>query len=160
MDDYTAHEVAGVIAPPPLIYAAGLILGLLLGRMRPAALLPPRARGPRRAAGTALIAAGSGLGGWAVWTMARAGTGPNPRHPATALVVDGPFRYSRNPIYLSLTAIYLGITLLRNTLWPLLLLPAVLAVIRRGVIEREERYLLSRFGESYRAYQARVRRWV
>jgi len=160
MDDYTAHEVAGVIAPPPLIYAAGFGLGFLLDRMRPAALLPARTRGPRRAAGGALIAAGAGMSAWAVRTMVRAGTGPNPRHPATALVVDGPFQYTRNPLYLSLTAIYLGIALLRNALWPVLMLPAVLAVIRRGVIEREERYLLSRFGESYRAYQARVRRWV
>lgn len=160
MDDYEAHEIPGVIAPPPLIYLAGLGLGLLVGRVWPASLLPGGVGGARRTAGAGLVAGGIGLALWAVRTMVQAGTGPDPRHPSTALVVEGPYRYSRNPIYLAMTAVYLGITLLRNTLGPLLLLPAVLAVVRRGVIEREERYLLSRFGEAYRAYQSRVRRWL
>ncbi|MDI3340060.1 MAG: methyltransferase [Sphaerobacter sp.] len=160
MDDYQMHEVPGVIAPPPLVYAAGLGLGLLLDRARPAALRPALPRPVWRLTGAAFVAGGLGLGGWAIRTMQRAGTGPDPRHPATALVVDGPFRYSRNPIYAAMTAVYLGLTLLRQTLWPLLLLPALLVLIQRGVVEREERYLLARFGEAYRAYQARVRRWL
>ena len=92
--------------------------------------------------------------------MRRAGTNVNPRDPTTAIVVEGPFRFSRNPLYLSLILAYLGITLLVNALWPLLLLPPLLVVLHWGVIAREERYLEAKFGESYRVYKARVRRWL
>ena len=80
--------------------------------------------------------------------------------PVSSLVQDGPFRYSRNPGYLSLTMIYAGIAVLRNALWAILLLPLVLYVMQREVIEREERYLEGTFGEEYLAYKRRVRRWV
>ncbi len=80
--------------------------------------------------------------------------------PVSSLVQDGPFRYSRNPGYLSLAMIYAGIAILRNALWAILLMPLVLYVIQREVIEREERYLERTFGEEYLAYKRRVRRWV
>jgi protein-S-isoprenylcysteine O-methyltransferase Ste14 len=80
--------------------------------------------------------------------------------PVSSLVEDGPFRYSRNPGYLSLTMLYTGIAILRNALWAILLLPLVLYVMKREVIEREERYLQRTFGEEYLAYKRRVRRWV
>jgi protein-S-isoprenylcysteine O-methyltransferase Ste14 len=80
--------------------------------------------------------------------------------PVSSLVQDGPFRYSRNPGYLSLTMLYAGIAILRNALWAILLVPLVLYVIQREVIEREERYLQRTFGEEYLAYKRRVRRWV
>jgi protein-S-isoprenylcysteine O-methyltransferase Ste14 len=73
---------------------------------------------------------------------------------------EGPFRYSRNPAYLSLAMIYAGIAVLRNSLWTILLLPLVVYVIQREVIGREERYLERALGEEYLAYKARVRRWV
>jgi protein-S-isoprenylcysteine O-methyltransferase Ste14 len=92
--------------------------------------------------------------------MHRVGSDPNPYKPATALAVHGPYRYTRNPMYLAMTIFYLGLTLLVNTLWPLVLLPAVLLVVQRGVINREERYLERTFGDAYRAYKARVRRWL
>jgi protein-S-isoprenylcysteine O-methyltransferase Ste14 len=76
------------------------------------------------------------------------------------LVTDGPFRYTRNPAYLAFAVIYVGIASVANALWAILLLPATLFVIRRGVIEREERYLEREFGEEYLSYKARVRRWV
>ncbi|MFI5210728.1 MAG: methyltransferase family protein, partial [Gemmatimonadales bacterium] len=69
-------------------------------------------------------------------------------------------RFSRNPMYVGMTLLYLGIALWANSLWPLLLLPAVLVVMRRGVIAREEAYLERRFGDEYRSYRARVRRWL
>jgi protein-S-isoprenylcysteine O-methyltransferase Ste14 len=78
----------------------------------------------------------------------------------SSLVQAGPFRYSRNPGYLSLTMLYAGTAILRNALWAILLLPLVLCVIQREVIEREERYLERIFGEEYLAYKRRVRRWV
>ena len=80
--------------------------------------------------------------------------------PVPRLTTEGPFSYSRNPSYLALAAIYAGIAVLRNSLWTMLLLPFVVYVIRREVIGREERYLERAFGEEYRAYRARVRRWI
>jgi protein-S-isoprenylcysteine O-methyltransferase Ste14 len=84
----------------------------------------------------------------------------SPYKPTSALVVDGPYRYSRNPIYLADALIYIGISVVIDTLWPILLLPIALAVLQQGVIAREERYLERKFGDQYRQYQASVRRWL
>ena len=92
--------------------------------------------------------------------MKRAGTNVRPDQPSLAIVTDGPFRFSRNPMYLATTGLYLGTTLLVNTPWPLVLLPPMLLILHWGVVRREERYLEAKFGEPYRAYKSRVRRWV
>jgi protein-S-isoprenylcysteine O-methyltransferase Ste14 len=92
--------------------------------------------------------------------MKRAGTNVDPREPTTTIVTGGPYRFTRNPLYLSMTLVYAGITALANALPAALLLPAVLAFMRRGVIEREERYLERKFGDEYMDYKARVRRWI
>ena len=92
--------------------------------------------------------------------MKRAGTNVRPDQPSLAIVTDGPFRFSRNPMYLATTGLYLGITLLVNTPWPLILLSPMLLVLHWGVVRREERYLEAKFGEPYRAYKSRVGRWV
>lgn len=147
----------GVIAPPPLIFAAALLIGLLIEKAAPAALLPGSLR---MALGIPLVGASFLLAMWAARTMHRAGTNIDPRKPATALVVTGPFRFTRNPLYLSLSLLYLGVTALVNALWPLVLIPVVLVVIRYGVIDREERYLERKFGQAYREYKATVRRWL
>jgi len=147
----------GVVAFPPLIYGLPWLVGLGLHLLFPVHLLPSAAA---HLAGAVLLGLAVGLAVWGRLAMARAGTDPNPMHPATALVVDGPFRFSRNPLYVSLTLFYIGLTLAVNALWPLVLLPAVLLVVRRGVVEREERYMERKFGDAYRAYRARVRRWV
>lgn len=159
-DQSADHDVAGVVAPPPLIFGGGLALGLLASLAKPARLLPPGLGIVRRPAGAALTVGGLAVGLWGVLTMFRHGTHPDPEHPVTALVTDGPFQYTRNPLYLSMTAMYLGITLLRNSRWNLLLLPALLAVVRRGAIEREEAYMERRFGAAYREYKARTPRWL
>jgi protein-S-isoprenylcysteine O-methyltransferase Ste14 len=152
--------VPNVIAPPPLIFGAAFALGQILQFIRPVPLLPQFATSLRRPAAGAMIAGGLAVGLWGFRTMQRAGTSADPYEPSTALVEDGPFQYSRNPLYLTLTAIYIGINLLRNNFWGLLLLPALLAVLQRGVIEREERYLHQRFGENYRDFTERVPRWL
>ena len=100
-----------------------------------------------------------GLGVWGSATMRRAGTNVRPDRPAIALVTGGPFRFSRNPLYLSLTTLYLGITLYFDALWLLIMLVPVLAFVHWRIVLREERYLEARFGDAYRAYKARVRRW-
>ncbi len=92
--------------------------------------------------------------------MVRARTHFETWRPTTAIVDSGPFGFTRNPIYLSFALAYVGVTLVRNALAPLLLLPVALGVIRRGVIEREERYLQRKFGAVYSDYHARVRRWL
>ena len=92
--------------------------------------------------------------------MQRAGTNVNPSLPATTLVISGPFRFSRNPMYLARTLLYLGLGFMANALSVLLTLLPLLVVIRYGVIEREEGYLEAKFGDAYRQYRTTVRRWV
>ncbi len=92
--------------------------------------------------------------------MHRAGTNVNPYKPTSGLVVNGPFRFTRNPIYLAFTLLYGGIAALVNALWAILLLPILLVIMRCGVIEREERYLEQKFGQEYLRYKERVRRWI
>ena len=91
--------------------------------------------------------------------MKQAGTNVNHLQPATSLVITGPFRFSRNPLYLSLTILFAGLSLVVNTLWGFIALVPVLVVLHFGVILREERYLEAKFGESYRQYRSQVRRW-
>ncbi len=154
-----------VVAPPPLIYAGFLVLGLLLNRRFPAPFLP---RGMERILGWPLLGSGMLLAGWFYRTLQRAGTPINPgagtptipEEPVSRLVTDGPFRYSRNPGYLSVAMSYAGVASLANALWAILLLPAALLVIQRAVIEREESYLERKFGAEYLRYQAHVRRWI
>jgi protein-S-isoprenylcysteine O-methyltransferase Ste14 len=92
--------------------------------------------------------------------MRRAGTNIRPDQPTLALVTDGAFRFSRNPLYLAAAGLYVGVALLVHALWPLVLLIPMLAVLQWGVVAREERYLEAKFGDAYRAYKARVRRWL
>jgi protein-S-isoprenylcysteine O-methyltransferase Ste14 len=110
--------------------------------------------------GAVLIAIAVWLSLWGVRVMHRAGTSEKTSLPTTALVTTGPFRYSRNPLYVSLTLAYLGIAVAAQSLWALALLIVVLAVVQRGVIDREERYLERRFGADYLRYKERVRRWI
>lgn len=146
-----------VIAAPPLIFLAGFLAGLLLQWLMPLHLV----------GGTVLkwigwlVALASGiLALWAFFTMRRAGTNINPHAPALAIVSNGPFQFTRNPLYLSLVLLNLGAALFFNVIWAVVtLIPAVLTV-HFGVILREERYLSSKFGQTYLDYRQRVRRWL
>ena len=151
------QDTAGVIGRPPLIYLVALVIGIALSVVVPTPILP---RGWGIAFGVTLIVIAVWLSGWGVREMRRSGTSESTSIPATALVTTGPFRFSRNPLYISLTLCYVGIALAARSLWSLLLLPVVLVIIHRGVIHREERYLERRFGEDYVRYKARVRRWL
>lgn len=158
-DDYAKDlpDNAGVIAPPPLIYVVPLLASLLAHKAAPRAFLP---RQMARAIGWALVAVASLTEVWFFRTMQRARTPMDPRRPVTTVVTSGPFRFSRNPSYVSFTLIYIGVSSLVNALWPILLLPGALFVVQKGVIEREERYLERKFGDEYTQYKARVRRWL
>src|ERR687897_1411085 len=143
--------------PPPLTYLLTLLLGLVLDRRFHVPFLPHRVV---RVLGWPLVGGGMALATWFIRTMRGADTTLDVNKPVSSLVQDGPFRYSRNPGYLSLVMLYAGIAILRNALWAFLLLPLVVYVIQRELIEREERYLERTFGEEYLAYKRKVRRWV
>jgi protein-S-isoprenylcysteine O-methyltransferase Ste14 len=150
----------GVIAPPPLIYAVALVAGLILHALYPVRLVRFFPRVVRLVLGCSFAGLALTIATFAIRAMRRAHTTVDPTQPTTALVVEGPFKLTRNPLYLSLTLLYTGITILVNTLWSMLLLPVALVVMRKGVIDREERYLERKFGEQYRQYKERVRRWI
>lgn len=145
------------LLPPPLVYALALGAAWWLEGRWP---LGFERHAFTRAFGWGLI--GLGLAGmfWALAAIWRRRTTVNPYKAASALVTTGPFAYSRNPIYVSDWLVYAGVTLLFASTWPLLLAPAVWWVMRYAVIAHEEAHLLARFGDDYRAYQARVRRWL
>jgi protein-S-isoprenylcysteine O-methyltransferase Ste14 len=147
----------GVIAPPPLIYLGGIVVGTLLERLW-------RWRLPTEAWGTVvgalLLIAAVGLFQFAVASFKHAQTSPKPHKPTTAIVTSGPFRYTRNPIYVAFTLAQVGIALSSRSGWILALVVPVLALVRYGVVAREERYLERKFGDEYVSYRARVRRWL
>ncbi len=157
MNNDSTQDNPGVIAPPPLIYAGALAIGLIMHWLFPMKFFP---RAGAHLLGRVSIGISGILALTAFLEMRRAGTHVDPTQPATTIVTRGPFRLTRNPLYLSLTLLYAGIALLVNSLWAIILLPGVLLLIRYGVINREERYLEQKFGEQYLRYKARVRRWI
>ena len=92
--------------------------------------------------------------------MTRAGTNVLPSKPALTIVTEGPFRFTRNPLYVANVFTYLGLTLISNSVWPLFFFAPMLGVLHWGIVRREERYLENKFGEPYRAYKSRVRRYL
>jgi protein-S-isoprenylcysteine O-methyltransferase Ste14 len=97
---------------------------------------------------------------WAVVTMTRAGTNVPTNRPSTTIVESGPYRLTRNPIYVGMFLGLIGLGLAFDNLWLLLVLVPFALVIRYGVVAREEAYLERKFGDAYRGYRARVRRWL
>lgn len=106
------------------------------------------------------LTVGLTLFAWTLWTFHRHHTTVNPYGGASTLCIDGPFRFSRNPIYLGDWLILIGASLLLNTLWPLAFAPLIWIMLRFGVIRYEEVHLEAKFGDAYRAYTKRVRRWI
>jgi protein-S-isoprenylcysteine O-methyltransferase Ste14 len=107
-----------------------------------------------------MVALGLATTLWGIATFANARTAIIPNQPASRLVSSGPYRYTRNPMYLGLSVAYLGGTLIVNSVWPLVVFPIVLGMLHSFVIAREERYLAAAFGAEYDAYRQRVRRWL
>jgi protein-S-isoprenylcysteine O-methyltransferase Ste14 len=151
-----------VDAPPvrayaPTVYAAGLGVGLLLHAVVPR----PLASGSLvRWVGVLLLTMGLGLVFWGRFTLDHAGTTASPYRPATRLVIRGPYRFSRNPMYLAMTICFLGVGLLINALWLTILVPVLALIVQEAIIKPEETHLVARFGPDYQAYRARVRRWL
>jgi protein-S-isoprenylcysteine O-methyltransferase Ste14 len=154
-----APDVAGVIALPPLIFLGFLAAAAVFEAVFPLPILSAHAF-PRYLAGVALAAAGFVMIVMGMRRFQAAGTNIPPNLPTTALVVDGIYRRTRNPLYLGLILIYLGLGVAAGSFWAIGLVVPLLWVINTGVIAREERYLERKFGDAYRAYKARVRRWI
>ncbi len=115
---------------------------------------------PSQNIGMIVVLAGFLLWVSAIRTLRKHGTAINPTKPTTRVVSDGPYRFSRNPMYLGLTLLYLGVAFLVTSLWAILLLVLVLGIINWHAIAREERYLEAKFGDEYRNYRHRVRKWL
>ena len=147
----------GVHVPPPLVYAAGLALGLWASAWMPSRWLPLAVA---RAAGWTLIACSPALVLPAFYRFFRARTTVRPDRAASSLVTSGPYRLTRNPMYVSLTLLYAGVATLYQSVWAWAFLPVVVAYVDQRVIRAEERFLDRRFGADYARYRAKVRRWI
>jgi protein-S-isoprenylcysteine O-methyltransferase Ste14 len=143
--------------PPPLLFVAVFLVGLVLQRGLFGSAIPPLAW---RWAGIVVTALALTLGMWAAGLFARRRTTIVPHGVASALVVRGPYRYTRNPMYVSLLMVYLGVAVWTGTWVAIALVGIPLLVLNRVVIPMEERGLGARFDESYTAYRGRVRRWI
>ncbi|MDQ2666093.1 MAG: isoprenylcysteine carboxylmethyltransferase family protein [Gemmatimonadota bacterium] len=160
MTDEIPLTSAGVYVPPPLWFAAGLLLGWAGDRYLVALPMSPAIASHVWSVGPLFIVAGVVLVAWGMVTFRRAGTAIVPNRPAARIVSSGPYRFTRNPMYTGLTLVYVGVSALLASWWPLLLLPVVLVVVFQFVIRREEAYLHSAFGDEYAAYCGRVGRWL
>lgn len=143
---------------PPLALLPSLAVGVALHHLlHPLSLFPLGILG--HIVGWPVLCIGLTLAGWAVRVLARHGESPQVFRPTERIVDDGPYAWSRNPIYLGFVLAYLGIGFLVNSAWLLLLTPLVVALLHYGVVVREEEYLAALFGDHYAAYRCRVRRW-
>lgn len=155
--DMDRSESSGIHFPPPFLYVGLFVLGLLLERAAPAVSLP---RTPSLLIAAVLLVPGFGLLFWSLALFLRARTSPLPMRPTSSIVRSGPYRWTRNPMYLGMLLIDLGVALWFDVFWALVLAPAVIPLVNLLVIRKEERYLEATFGDEYRRFKAQVRRWI
>lgn len=155
-----AKASPGVRFPPLLIYVIGYGIGWLADRVWPLPILTGGRTFAMQVIGWLLIVSSTIFVTAALIIFRRHKTGIYPTQPASTIVRSGPYRYTRNPMYLGMTAVYIGISLLTNMLWPLLVLPFLVVILQSTVIRREEGYLREAFGEAYESYCREVRRWI
>ena len=156
----TSREGPGAPIPPTSIYLAGLLGSWWLDRYRHFPIDGAGAGAFQLALGAIAFVAGVWLFVWGLATFRREDTGIMLQQDATRVVASGPYRFTRNPMYVGLTSSYFGLALFFNAAWPIVFLPVVLIVLTIAVIVREERYMRAHFGQAYDAYCARVRRWL
>lgn len=142
---------------PPLVYPVAIAMGALIQLAAPLPFLPRTLALPL---GASLVVIAIGLFAYSVAKFRAAGTPVPARKPTTAIVRTGPYRFSRNPIYLAFSLLQLGIAIWANSVWLLATLVGAVALIHSVVIQREEHYLERRFGAEYLDYKASVRRWL
>ena len=153
----STKDAPNVIAIPPLIYLAFVAVGLLLDYLFPVPVLP---NSIQYAVGFGIIIAAGLVMPFVLLEFRKAKTQFDPGKPTTAIITTGPYRFSRNPSYVSLTMLYLGIAIAADSVWVLAGLIPVFLVMHYGVILREEEYLEAKFDEEYLRYKNTVRRWL
>jgi protein-S-isoprenylcysteine O-methyltransferase Ste14 len=157
----TPRDAAAVRIFPPAVPLLAIVLGVALHAAWPIEVgfaLPAPAR--YWIGGGIALGALLGLGAWSVLLVRRSGQSENPWKPTTRILERGPFRVTRNPMYLQMVLICLAFAVLLGNVWILLLTPVVAALLQRLAILPEEAYLERKFGEAYLAYKRRVRRWI
>jgi protein-S-isoprenylcysteine O-methyltransferase Ste14 len=153
-------ETAGVIARPPLLFIAALLLGLVSDRLLPRPFAVPGTDLVRWMTGGSVILVGLALAAAGIRNFSRAATPVPSKEPTRVLVTTGIHGWTRNPIYLGMFLVYGGIGIAVPSPWTLILTLPQVITIRYGVVAREEAYLERRFGDAYRDYKDRVRRWL
>ena len=151
-------DTANVIIRPPVAWALAVLAGFALQWFVAVPFMP--ASGPTGWIGGLVFVAALSLFAWAIVTITRAGSNVPTNLPTTTIVEAGPYRFTRNPIYLSMFLSLVGLAIALNNLWLLMMLVPFALVIRYGVVAREEAYLERKFGDVYRGYRSRVRRWL
>ena len=155
MEDQLDHP--GVVIFPPIIIGLALLSEIGLHWLWP---LPISVRSVALVLGTVLSILGVGSAAWGRKVMVQAGTNVSPFKPSTAIVMNGPFRFSRNPLYVGITSLFIGLSLLIGTWWGFILIVPTTLILHYGVILREERYLEQKFGDGYLTYKNTVRRYL
>jgi protein-S-isoprenylcysteine O-methyltransferase Ste14 len=154
---HNSEDTVGFRLWPPVAVGVPLLVGWLATSLWG----DPVAVGAWRVPlGWALVLLFVGWNGWSLWLFRRYETGLLPGQATQAMIEEGPYRLSRNPLYVGLLALYLGLALLAPTFWGLVLFPAAVLLVQRGAIRPEERFLHERFGGRYDDYARRVRRWL
>jgi protein-S-isoprenylcysteine O-methyltransferase Ste14 len=152
------EDTAEVAIRPPFAWGLAVIAGLILNWLVPLQFLP--AELPSGWLGALIFVLALALFAWAIATITRAGSNVPTNLPTTAVVETGPYRFTRNPIYLAMVLSLIGLGLAFDNLWLLVMLVPFTLVINYGVVAREEAYLERKFGDVYRGYRSRVRRWL
>src|SRR5215469_4423145 len=155
--DNTA-DTAQVIIRPPLAWGLAVVAGLALNWLAPLPFLPVDL--PAGWLGAMVFVLALALLAWAIVSITRAGSNVPTNRPTNTIVESGPYRFTRNPIYLGMFLGLIGLAIAFDTLWLLMMLVPFALVIRYGVVAREEAYLDRKFSDVYRGYRSRVRRWL
>jgi protein-S-isoprenylcysteine O-methyltransferase Ste14 len=151
-------DSANTVIRPPIAWALAFVVGLGADWLYPLRFIPASIAGP--GLGSAVFAIGFVLAIWAIVTIRKAGTRVETYKPTISIVANGPYRFTRNPIYIGMLLGHVGLAVGFDRLWILATLVPFYLVIRYGVIAREEAYLERKFGEVYLSYKSRVRRWL
>jgi protein-S-isoprenylcysteine O-methyltransferase Ste14 len=151
------NDVPNVKIIPPLVYLVGIVIGFLATILMPTKVVP---NSVALTVGVILVFCGAVLAGSGISKFKNVGTTVRPDRAARMLVISGPYKFTRNPMYLGLAFVYLGVAVAGQSVWALILLPVVLAIIQRRAIEPEEAFLEKRFGTNYIRYKEKVRRWL
>jgi protein-S-isoprenylcysteine O-methyltransferase Ste14 len=155
----STQDTANIIAPPPVLFFSCLVGSYLLDLLVPWRVLD--LYGWSRISISISLFTASGVIVLLAWrALKRHKTPADPSEPTTALVCEGPFRFSRNPFYISLLLLYLSLSTLVGSVWMLMCVVTLFLLLDYGVVRREEQYLLQRFGDQYRSYMKAVRRWI